>query len=60
MTEVIEKPLTPAELGEKYRSMCDDPYFANVPGKLEIDSWGSTSPLPERLSTLRHPAQRLR
>jgi Uma2 family endonuclease len=38
--EVIDKPLTPEELGEKYRRMCDDPYFANVPGKLEIDTWG--------------------
>jgi Uma2 family endonuclease len=38
--EVIDRPLTPEELGEKYRRMCDDPFFANVPGKLEIDTWG--------------------
>jgi Uma2 family endonuclease len=38
--EVIDKPLTPAELGEKYRRMCEDPVFANVPAKLEIDTWG--------------------
>ena len=24
----------------RYRSMCDDPCFANVPGKLELDAWG--------------------
>jgi Uma2 family endonuclease len=40
ISEVIDKPLTPAELGEKYRRMCDDPFFANVPAKLEIDTWG--------------------
>jgi Uma2 family endonuclease len=39
-SEVIDRPLTPEELGEKYRRMCDDPYFANIPGKLELDTWG--------------------
>jgi Uma2 family endonuclease len=39
-SEVIDRPLTVEELGEKYRKMCDDPYFANVPGKLELDTWG--------------------
>jgi Uma2 family endonuclease len=38
--EVIDKPLTPEQLAEKYRKMCDDPFFANVPGKLEVDTWG--------------------
>ena len=38
--EVIDKPLTPEELAEQYRRMCDDPFFANVPGKLEVDTWG--------------------
>lgn len=38
--EVIDKPLTPDELGRKYRQMCEDPYFANIPGKLELDTWG--------------------
>jgi Uma2 family endonuclease len=40
ISEVIDKPLTPDELGEMYRKMCEDPYFANVPGKLEVDTWG--------------------
>ena len=35
VSEVIDKPLTPEELGEKFRRMCDVPYFANIPGKLE-------------------------
>lgn len=39
-SEVIDKPLTPEALGEMYRKMCEDPYFANVPGKLEVDTWG--------------------
>jgi Uma2 family endonuclease len=39
-SEVIVEPLTPEALGEKYRSMCEDPLYANVPGKLEIDPWG--------------------
>ena len=39
-SEIIDKPLTPQELGERYRRMCDDPYFANIPGKLELDTWG--------------------
>ena len=23
-----------------YRRMCEDPYFANIPGKIELDVWG--------------------
>ncbi len=38
--EVIEKPLTPEALGAMYRRMCDDPCFANIPGKIELDMWG--------------------
>jgi Uma2 family endonuclease len=38
--ELVEAPLSPAELAVRYRDLCDDPCFANVPGKLEIDSWG--------------------
>jgi Uma2 family endonuclease len=39
-SEIIEKPLTSEELGSMYQRMCEDPYFANVPGKLELDLWG--------------------
>jgi Uma2 family endonuclease len=38
--ELIEKPLSPDELATRYRAMCDDPCFANVPGKVELDVWG--------------------
>jgi len=38
--EIIEAPLTREELGRMYRQMCDDPRFANVPGKIELDAWG--------------------
>jgi Uma2 family endonuclease len=40
MQELIEKPLSPDELATRYRAMCDDPCFANVPGKVELDVWG--------------------
>jgi len=40
--ELIEAPLSPDELAAKYRDLCEDPRFANVPGKVEIDLWGRT------------------
>lgn len=38
--EVIDKPLTREALGERYRDLCADPRFANLPGKIELDTWG--------------------
>ncbi|HLE65557.1 MAG TPA: Uma2 family endonuclease [Burkholderiales bacterium] len=38
--EVIDKPLTRDALGERYRGLCADPRFANLPGKIELDVWG--------------------
>jgi Uma2 family endonuclease len=38
--EVIKAPLSSDELAVRYRNLCDDPCFANVPGKIEIDVWG--------------------
>jgi Uma2 family endonuclease len=38
--ELIEAPLSPEELAAKYGELCDDPSFANVQGKIEIDLWG--------------------
>lgn len=38
--ELIEKPLSSEELAERYRALCDDPCFTNVPGKIELDVWG--------------------
>jgi Uma2 family endonuclease len=40
MAELIEAPLSPEELAERFRALCDDPRFANLPGKIELDLWG--------------------
>lgn len=38
--ELIEKPLSTEELATRYRAMSDDPCFASVPAKIELDAWG--------------------
>ena len=38
--ELIEAPLSTEELGMRYREMCDDMRFSNIPGKIELDVWG--------------------
>ena len=38
--ELIEAPLSSEELAARYRALCDDPCYANVPGKIELDVWG--------------------
>jgi len=38
--EVIEAPLSSEELAARYRALCDDPCYANLPGKIELDPWG--------------------
>jgi len=38
--ELIEAPLSGEELAERYRALCDDPGYSNVPGKIELDLWG--------------------
>jgi Uma2 family endonuclease len=38
--EVIESPLSSEELAIRYRALCDDPLYAKVPGKIELDLWG--------------------
>jgi Uma2 family endonuclease len=40
LREVIDAPLSSEELAVRYRSLCDDPLLQNVPGKIELDSWG--------------------
>lgn len=40
MHEIVEAPLSGEELAGRYRSLCDDPCYANVPGKIELDPWG--------------------
>jgi Uma2 family endonuclease len=38
--EVIDAPLSSEELAARYRALCDDPCYANLPGKVELDLWG--------------------
>ena len=38
--ELVEAPLSSEELGARYRAICEDPCYANIPGKLELDAWG--------------------
>ena len=38
--ELIEAPLSSEELAARYRALCDDPCYANIPGKIELDAWG--------------------
>ena len=40
MQELIEAPLSGEDLAVRYRALCDDPCYTNVPGKLELDVWG--------------------
>jgi len=40
MQELIEAPLSSEDLAARYRALCDDPCYANVPGKIELDAWG--------------------
>lgn len=40
LQELIEAPLSSEELAARYRALCDDPCYANVPGKIELDTWG--------------------
>lgn len=38
--ELIEAPLTSDQLAVRYRGLCEDLRFANLPGKIELDVWG--------------------
>lgn len=38
--EVAERELTYEELAERYRAICEDQRFENLPGKVELDTWG--------------------
>lgn len=40
ITDLIEEPLSAEALGARFRELCDDPRFANLPGKIELDVWG--------------------
>lgn len=38
--ELIEAPLSSQQLAVRYRGLCEDVRFANLPGKIELDVWG--------------------
>lgn len=40
MQELIEAPLSREELAVRYRDLCEDVRFSNLPGKIELDLWG--------------------
>lgn len=40
ITNLIEEPLSAAAFGARFRELCDDPRFASLPGKIELDVWG--------------------
>jgi Uma2 family endonuclease len=46
LQELIEAPLSSEELAVRYRALCEDPCYANVPGKIELDVWGRTLMTP--------------
>lgn len=40
MQELIQAPLSSEELALRYRALCEDKLYANLPGKIELDPWG--------------------
>ena len=38
--ELIEAPLTAQDLAMRYRDLCENPLYSNLPGKIELDLWG--------------------
>lgn len=38
--DVMEQPLSREALAQRFRDLCEDRRFANLPGKIELDSWG--------------------
>lgn len=40
LQELIEAPLTAEELAMRYRDLCENRLYSNLPGKIELDLWG--------------------
>jgi Uma2 family endonuclease len=40
LQELIEAPLSGEQLAARYRALSENPCYANVPGKIEVDVWG--------------------
>lgn len=39
-SEITAEPLTPQALEDRFRLLCVDPRFSDLPGKIELDPWG--------------------
>jgi Uma2 family endonuclease len=50
MSTAIEAPLAPDELARRWQSLCADPTFEDVAGKIELTEWGEIllSPVGKR------------
>ena len=46
LQELIEEPLSSEELAKRYRALCENPCYAGVPGKFELDVWGRVMMTP--------------
>jgi len=48
--DTLETPLSPADLARRWRAMCADPLFEDIPGKIELTEWGEIlmSPVGKR------------
>lgn len=57
VTDVIEMPLTAEALGARFRELCADPRFVDLPGKLELDVWGR---IPMSLASNQHSVAQTR
>ena len=49
--ELIEAPLSCDELALRLSRLCDDPCYASVPGKIELDAWGRLVMTPSGLAS---------
>lgn len=38
--EILEAPLSPAQLAARWQALCGDPTFEDVAGKIELTEWG--------------------
>ena len=38
--ELIDAPLTAEDLAVRYRDLCENPLYSNLPAKIELDLWG--------------------
>lgn len=44
--ELLDHPPDASQLAARYRAICEDPRFANLQGKVELDRWGKITLSP--------------